>query len=122
VRRPEGAGAPRLVRHVLDAAKIRLERLTVVAPPAVTESKLAVAILDGKADAGIALRAVAHYFRLDFVPLRWERFDLAIRRRDYFEPPVQKLLGFARSVDFAEKAAVLGGYDIGRVGGVSYNA
>ena len=54
--------------------------------------------------------------------MRWERFDLAIRRRDYFEPPVQKLLGFARSVDFAEKAAVLGGDDIGRVGGVSYNA
>src|ERR1700730_9196539 len=52
VRRPEGAGAPRLVRHVLDAAKIRLERLTVVAPPAVTESKLAVAILDGKAMPG----------------------------------------------------------------------
>jgi hypothetical protein len=83
VRRPEGAGAPTQLRRVLDAAKIRLERLTVEAPPAVTESEAAVAILGAKAHAGIALRAVgALFFRLDFIPLRGERFDLAIRRRD----------------------------------------
>jgi putative molybdopterin biosynthesis protein len=122
VRRQEGAGAQTLLRHILEAANIRLERLTVMVPPAVTESEVAAAILDGKADAGIAVRAVAHHFRLDFVPLRWERFDLAVRRRDYFEPPVQKLLGFARSAEFAEKAAMLGGYDVTRTGSVSYNA
>jgi putative molybdopterin biosynthesis protein len=122
VRRQEGASSQTLLRHILEAANIRLERVTVMVPPAVTESEVAAAILDGKADAGIAVRAVAHHCRLDFVPLRWERFDLAVRRRDYFEPPVQKLLSFARSAEFTEKAAVLGGYDIARTGSVSYNA
>jgi hypothetical protein len=84
-------------------AEIRLERLTAMAPPAVAQSELAVAILGGKADVGIALRAVAHFFRPDFIRLAWERFDLAIRRRASFEPPVRKLLGFARSADFARE-------------------
>ena len=50
-----------------------------------------------------------------------EPFDLLIRRRDYFEPPFQTLLKFARSDAFTDKAAALGGYDIGGLGGVVYN-
>jgi hypothetical protein len=87
--RPPGAATGRR-RARTDAAssrprraEIRLERLTAMAPPAVTQSEVAVAILGGKADVGIVLRAVAHYFRPDFIPLAWERFDLAIRRRAF---------------------------------------
>ena len=54
--------------------------------------------------------------------LLWERFDLAMRRRDYFELPLQKLLGFARSAAFAEKATELTGYDVAATGTVIYNA
>ncbi len=122
VRRQEGAGAQTLLRHVLAQAKLRLEAMTVIEPPALTESEVATAILDGKADAGIAVRAVAHHFRLEFVPLRWERFDLALRRRSYFEPPAQRLLVFARSEAFARRAAELDGYDISASGTVAYNA
>src|SRR6185437_11682373 len=122
VPRQEGAGAQILLRQLLDQAKQRFEGLLVVDPPALTESEVAAAILDGKADAGMAVRGVAHHFRLDFLPLRWERFDLALRRRSYFEPPVQRLLGFTRSEAFARHAAELGGYDIAATGAVTYNA
>jgi hypothetical protein len=33
-------------------------------------------------------------------------------RRDYFEPPIQTLLAFARSDTFARRAEHLGGYDL----------
>jgi len=122
LRRQEGAGAQMLLRHVLAEAKLRLDALPGPAQPALTETDIAAAILDGKADAGVAVRAVAQRHKLGFVPLRWERFDLAMRRRDYFEPPVQKLLRFARTAEFVERAQALGGYDLVAAGTVSYNA
>jgi hypothetical protein len=35
-----------------------------------------------------------------------------MRRRDYFEPPVQALLTFAATTRVVERAAALGGYDL----------
>ena len=122
LRRQEGAGAQVLLRYVLEEAKLRLEDLAGPAQPALTETDIATAILDGKADAGVAVRAVAGRNRLDFVPVRWERFDLVMRRRSYFAPAVQKLLKFAASPEFAERARSLGGYDLSAAGSVSYNA
>ena len=67
------------------------------------------------------MAAVARGLKLDFVPLMWERYDLLVRRRDYFEPPLQALLGFARSRAFRARAARMGGYDISGLGRVRYN-
>jgi molybdate-binding protein len=122
VRRQAGAGTQTLLRHLLARAGLDLDALAVVEAPALTETDLAVAIFDGKADAGLAARAVANRFHLDFIPLHRERFDLALRRRDYFEPPLQNLLRFARSAAFAEQARNLGGYDVDELGRVHYNA
>jgi excisionase family DNA binding protein len=120
-RRQEEAGAQILLHHLLAAAGGSVELLG-AGPVATNETDLAALILDGKADAGLAVESVARRFRLDFLPLHRERFDLALRRRDYFEKPVQTLLGFARSSAFAARAAELGGYDIARLGEVAYNA
>jgi len=53
-----------------------------------------------------------------FLPLL-ERYGLAIPRHDYFEPPFQQLLMFARSPPFAERAHELGGYDVSGLGQVT---
>jgi molybdate-binding protein len=59
---------------------------------------------------------------MGFIPLiDDERFDLAMTRRDYFEPPVQALLAFARTEAFARRAAHLGGYDLTGLGRVVWN-
>lgn len=120
--RQEGAGAEILFRHLLDRAGIRLGELDLLDAPALTETDLAVAVLDGKADCGLAIEAVARQFRLAFLPLHEERFDLALRRVDYFRPPVQALLAFARTPAFAESAGRFGGYDLSNLGRVVYNA
>jgi molybdate-binding protein len=92
-----------------------------VTPPARTEAEVAVAVTDGKADVGLGLAAMARQFRLDFVPLLLERYDLLIRRRAYFEPPLQRLFAFCRTAAFAAKARDLGGYDVSGLGTVRYN-
>jgi putative molybdopterin biosynthesis protein len=119
-RQPE-AGSHELLLHLLRQAGLKRADLT-ASTAALSESDLALAVAEGKADAGLGIRAVARQFKLGFVKLHDERFDLVIRRRDYFEGPVQKLLAFARTPAFAARAAELGGYDVGGLGAVILNA
>jgi excisionase family DNA binding protein len=116
------AGSQALLLHLLDKAEMKPSEIAVLPSAALSESDLAIAIAEGKADAGVGIRAVARQFKLDFVPLHAERFDLVMRRRDFFEQPVQKLFAFARTPDFASRAAELGGYDVAATGTVILNA
>jgi excisionase family DNA binding protein len=86
-----------------------------------TEADLAALVADGRADCGLGIEAVARRFGTGFVPLATEAFDLVMRRRDYFEAPLQRLVAFARSTVFAAEAERLGGYDLESAGRVAWN-
>jgi excisionase family DNA binding protein len=120
--RPPGSGARVLMDHLLEKAGIGFREVSVTEAPLRSELEVGLAVLDGRADAGLAVRAVARQLRLDFVPLHRERYDLVVRRRDYFEPEMQALLAFARSADAQGKAGDLQGYDLSSAGRVWYNA
>jgi putative molybdopterin biosynthesis protein len=114
--RPHGAGAHLLLLALLGRAGIAFDRLVTVSPACPTGPDIAQAIRAGRADCGVATRAVAASVGVDFVPIEWESFDLVMRQRDYFRPPLQALLGFLRGETFAARAAELGGYDIAPAG------
>lgn len=123
-QRQEGAGSQMLLRQLLADAGIAPgapDGVDLVSPPARGEDDLAALIADGKADAGVAIAAVARQHRLDFVLLADEDFDLVIRRHDFFEPPIQTLLAFARSDAFRVRADELTGYDVSDLGRVIWN-
>jgi putative molybdopterin biosynthesis protein len=120
-RRQAGAGAETLFRYLLSRDGISLSDLDLLETPALTETDLAAAVLDGRADCGLAIEAVAGRFRLDFLPLHLERFDLALRRSDYFGPSIQSLLAFARTPQFLTTAKALGGYDLSDLGRIAYH-
>jgi putative molybdopterin biosynthesis protein len=117
-QRPAGAGAQLLLLALLARAGISVSELRPVKPACPTGSDVAQAVRSGRADCGIATRAVAATAGLDFVPLTWERFDLVLRQRDYFLPGPQALFGFMRSPLLCDRATELGGYDIGTIGEV----
>lgn len=119
--RQEAAGSRVLLEYLLAKNGMSVADIKFAVPPALSETDVAIAVSEGKADAGLAIKAVAEQFRLDFVPLHRERYDLAVRRREYFEPGFQHLLDFAGSERFADKARTLGGYDITELGRVIYN-
>jgi excisionase family DNA binding protein len=118
--RPQGAGAQLLLLALLARAGLALDQLALVKPACPTGADIAQAVRAGRADCGVATRAVAQAARLDFVPLAWERFDLALRQRSYFLPGPQALFTFLRTAAFRERAAELGGYDVGEVGEVRW--
>jgi len=118
--RPQGAGAQLLLMSLLHRAKLVFEDLVTVAPPCPTGSDIAQAIRAERADCGVATRSVANAAGLDFVPIVWERFDITVRHRDYFHPPLQAFLAFLRSQGFAARAHELGGYDVADAGAVRH--
>jgi len=122
VGRQAEAGSAHLLLQLLAQAGVAPGDLAWTARPAHAETDLAAAIRDGKADAGVGVEAAARAHGLAFIPLTGERLDLVIRRRDYFEPPVQALLGFARTPEFAAQADAMGGYDVRATGRVVFNA
>jgi putative molybdopterin biosynthesis protein len=118
--RPKGAGAQLLLLALMHRAKISLDQLAAVAPTCPTGPDIAQTIRAGRADTGIATRGVANAAGLDFVPIVWEPFDLVMRQRDYFHPPMQSLVNFMHSEEFRTRARELGGYDLSVTGTVRF--
>lgn len=121
-KRQVGSGSAVLFARLLEGAGLTEDDLNVVGKPARSETDIALMVHEKKADAGLAIQAVARERDLDFVPLQWERFDLVVRRVEYFQPPMQKLLAFIRTPEFAERAKILGGYDVSGAGSVVLNS
>ena len=68
------------------------------------------------------LASVARAFGLRFVPVIEEEFALLVDRKAWFEPPMQALMAFCVLPEFRRRAESYGGYDIGMLGKVLWNA
>lgn len=121
IDRQAGAGSYILLESLLRREGIDKQQLNLLSQPARSEIDIGAAVASGKADAGLAIEAVAQQFKLDFIPLVYEHFDLLIHHRHYFDEPFQRLLAFTRQTQFLEKAQELGGYDVSNLGHVRYN-
>ena len=119
--RQKEAGSHILLTALLQQQGLELSDLITPAAPLRSETDVALAITSGETDAGLGIAAVAQLLKIDFVPLTRERYDLVFWQRSYFEPPIQKLMAFTRSTEFAKRAQELGGYDISGLGTVRYN-
>jgi putative molybdopterin biosynthesis protein len=122
IARQTGAGSYLLLLELLKAQAIEPDSLHYALPIAQTETEIAMAILDGRADVGLAVRAVAQQFHLEFIPLTKESLDIALLRPSYFDAPIQKLFEFTKTAQFKRYAQSLAGYDISKMGTVVWNA
>ncbi len=116
--RPQGAGAQLLLLSLLAQAGLAYDALATVKPVCPTGPDIAQAVRAGRADCGVATRSVAQAAGLGFVPLTWERFDLALRQREYFGPGLQALFKFLRTEAFHARGRELTGYDTSEAGDV----
>ncbi len=121
VRRQPASGSQGLLEALLAGTGIARDAPAWTPAIAHTHADAATMVATGAADAAFGVASAARSAGLDFLPLHEERYDLVMRRRTYFEPPVQSLLAFARTAALAEKAAALGGYDVGGLGTVRAN-
>lgn len=120
--RQAGAGAQLLLEELLARIGASPRDLRRLEPPCLTGPDLAAAVRAGDADCGIATRAAARSAGLDFVALLWEDFDLLMRQRSYFRPPMRAVIGFLAGARLRQRAAELSGYDTAPAGQIRYAA
>ena len=118
--RPEGTGTRLLLDRELEKAGLKGPSIQGYDREFRSHLDVAVEVLAGRADAAPAVRAVAGLLGLDFIPIRWERFDLLIARDRFFEQPLQRFLGLLHESSFRETAADLEGYDLSLCGKMVY--
>jgi molybdate-binding protein len=112
VNRSLATGTRLLLDNELRAADIKGEKIVGYQNIVNRHMDVGLEILAGKADAGPGIRPVAALLGLEFIPLRWERFDLLVSKDIFFEPGVQKFQGLLHEKDFKNLAKSLNGYDI----------
>jgi len=120
--RQQGTGAQMLLDVLLKRAGASTRDLRRAEVPCLTGPDLAELVRAGQADCGIATRATARSAGLDFVPLVWENFDLAMRQRSYFRPAMQALLRFLDERRLRQRAEELTGYDPSSAGQIRFAA
>ena len=120
--RQQGTGAQMLLDVLLKRAGASTRDLRRVETPTLTGPDLAEIVRAGQADCGIATRAAARSAGLDFVPLVWENFDLAMRQRSYFRPAMQALLRLLNEKRLRQRAEELTGYDPSPAGQIRFAA
>ncbi|CAD7850030.1 MAG: Periplasmic molybdate-binding protein/domain [Olavius algarvensis Gamma 3 endosymbiont] len=87
-----------------------------------SETDAVIEVVEGRADATFGLASLASQYRMGFVPIISERYDLLVQRRAWFEPTWQSFIHFCRSAELQRHALELVGYDITDQFRVHYNS
>jgi putative molybdopterin biosynthesis protein len=116
VNRPLGTGTRLLLDYEIAKSDIATDEIAGYHHEVSRHLDVGLEIVAGKADAGPAIRAIAGLLDLDFMPLRWERFDLLIARERFFEQGVQQFMGLLHDVSFQKLAESFVGYDLSLCG------
>ncbi|MDY6838715.1 MAG: helix-turn-helix transcriptional regulator [Thermodesulfobacteriota bacterium] len=114
--RPVGTGTRLLLDRGLQKAGMKGRQVTGYEREFRSHMDVGLEVLSGRADAAPAIRPVAHLLGLDFVPLRWERYDLLISKDHFFEEGVQLFVGLLHEQAFGELSQQIEGYDLSLAG------
>jgi molybdenum cofactor synthesis domain-containing protein len=118
INRQAGAGTRILLDYCLQQQGLPAESIRGYDQEEFTHMAVAVSVLSGRADAGMAIYASARALALDFLPIAEERYDLVIPESSWDDPKIQLLLDIIVSEPFRKMVTDLGGYDVGASGTV----
>jgi putative molybdopterin biosynthesis protein len=118
VNREPGAGSRLLLDELLRTAGLPAAGVRGYETLAAGHLDAARWVASGLADCCVATASAARAFGLDFVPLREERFDLAVRRECLQLPAVRGLLDTLQLAALRRKLQDLAGYDTSGTGSV----
>lgn len=113
VNRPLGTGTRLLLDRELNKAGVKGEKIEGYAHEVQRHLDVGIEVLSGRVDAGPGIRPVAALLNLEFIPLRWERFDLMAAKERFFDEGVQRFLGLLHEPRFHQVVKDgLDGYDL----------
>jgi putative molybdopterin biosynthesis protein len=120
VNRPLGTGTRLLFDNELRKAGLNGEEIDGYGHEFDRHLDVGLEILAGRAETGLGIAAVAGLLNLDFLPVRWERFDLLITKDVFFDKAVQLLINLFQDKRFLDLAEQLVGYDLSQCGRIVF--
>jgi molybdate-binding protein len=120
VNRRLGTGTRLLFDRELQKAGLQAEKIAGYTEEVLRHLDVGLAVLTGQADAGPGIRPIAAQLGLDFIPLRWERYDLLVTRERFFDKGIQLFLGLLHEDAFRAMAARYAGYDVSASGSMLF--
>lgn len=116
INRQAGSGTRILLDYTLALNGIQPGSIKGYSQEEFTHMSVAVDVLSGVADCGMAIYAAAKALDLDFIPMHREQYDLVIPHAVLEDPNIQAVLDTIRSRGFRDRVTSLGGYDPSRSG------
>lgn len=116
INRQAGSGTRVLLDYELDKAGLEGDQVRGYDNEEYTHMSVAVAVLSGKADAGLGILAAARALQLDFIPVTEERYDLIIPEKFLSIPSIRQLLNIINSTSFKKVVEEMGGYSTRETG------
>jgi putative molybdopterin biosynthesis protein len=112
INREAGSGTRLLLDLLCKEEGIEVNQIIGYSNEVFTHLEVAVAILRGEADVGLGIQSVAECLGLDFLPIRKERYDLAVPAENLVLRPVQVFFNVIHSNSFRQASRGLSGYDL----------
>ena len=116
INRQRGSGTRVLLDWELGRLGLQPDTIRGYEDEEYTHMNVAAAVLSGRADTGLGVRAAAVALGLEFVPVGVEEYDLVILSRYWEDGRVASLLEVVRSALFKEELLGMGGYGTARTG------
>ncbi|MEK8033896.1 substrate-binding domain-containing protein [Ideonella sp. DXS29W] len=111
INRQSGSGTRLLLEGLLKAQGIATTQIAGFEQGEYTHAAVAAYVASGMADVGFGLEPPARHFKLDFVPIAFERYFLLCRDDVMDTPALHAVLATLRDPDFRQHLADLPGYD-----------
>lgn len=116
INRQPGSGTRILFDYSLKQKGVSPNDITGYENEEYTHMSVAVAVLSGRAQAGLGIKAAALALNLDFLPVITESYDLVIPEEYFHSRKIQNLMSTIQSEAFKERVLALGGYGVENTG------
>ncbi len=118
--RPLGTGTRLLFDKELKKAKLNGEQIKGYQNEFSRHIEVGIEVLSGRADAAPSIRPVASQLGLDFIPLRWERYDFLINKSNFFNKAIQRFLSLLHKPEIKIIVNNFNGYDMSLSGNMIF--
>lgn len=123
INRQTKSGTRILFEQLLDHHQIDREQISGFHQEEYTHMAVAAMVASDAYDCGFGIAATAEKFGLDFIPIQWEHYCLALNLKKANAEPIKILLECLKSELYLKTLTGIDGYEMGRCGQeVSFNS
>ena len=119
INRQRGSGTRVLLDYLLKDKNIDKTNIKGYEREELTHMGAAVQVEEGTADVALGIRAAAAAVDNDFIPIKKEKYDIILKKKNLEDPRIKRLIEIIKSHHFKNAVKELKGYDLKNSGEIN---